>query len=294
MVSEIDPSRPKILLIGASGQVGRELAATLAAVGSVDARDRSTLDLTDRDALRRVIDHAPPALIVNAAAYTQVDRAESEPELATLINATAPAVIARAARECGARLIHYSTDYVFDGRSAVPYREDDATNPRNVYGRTKRDGDVAVLASGAHAFILRVSWVYGLHGKNFLQTIRRLAREGQPLRIVSDQHGSPTWARAIAEASAAVARRILSSDDAKAGVYHLAAPDHTTWADFAQAIVDATPGVPRRVTPITTADYPTPASRPPWSVLDATRIAQTFGVRLAPWREQLRACLAAE
>lgn len=240
---------------------------------------------------------ASPAAIVNAAAYTQVDRAESEAALAQRINAEAPAAMARAAKDCGAVLIHYSTDYVFDGSASVPYRETDATNPLNAYGRSKRDGDVAVMETGAVAYLFRVGWVYGRRGRNFLRTVQRLMAERMELRFVADQYGTPTWSRAIADATAAALDRILDGPSGTApatGVYHMAAPDSTTWAGFAQAIVDATTDAesPPRVTAITTAEYSTPARRPRWSVLDATRLRETFGLQLAPWREQLVACLA--
>jgi len=298
-----------ILLIGANGQVGWELQRSLGTLGKIIAHDRSTLDLADLAAVQRAIAAASPDAIVNAAAYTAVDRAESEAALAQRINAEVPAAIAAAAKACGAVMIHYSTDYVFDGTATMPYRERDATNPQNVYGRTKRDGDVAIMQSGANAYLFRVSWVYGRRGANFLRTVQRLITEGKPLRIVADQFGAPTWSRAIADATATALDRIFR-DPPEPGIYHMAAPDHTTWHGFAEAIAGAgaamgtgarsapgsattgaVPG-PVSIQAISTADYPTLARRPHWSVLDSSLLRSTFGIELAPWREQLAACLA--
>lgn len=291
-------NRTTILLTGAQGQVGWELQKTLSPLGTVVAHDRRTLGLGDLDALRRAVRAAAPAVIVNAAAYTQVDHAESEPALAQRINADAPALLAEEARASGALLVHYSTDYVFDGLASRPYREDDAPAPVTVYGRTKYAGDMAVLNSGAAAFIFRVGWVYGLRGTNFLRTIQRLAAEPRELRIVADQHGAPTWCRSIAETTASAVSQILAGRQAGAmsappGVYHMAPPDATTWHGFAEAIVNATVPVGRRpkIQPIGSAEYPTPARRPRWSVLDSQRLQDRFGLRLAPWREQLASCL---
>ena len=289
--------RRRVLLLGANGQVGWELRHALAPLGELTAPDRSTLDLANLDAVRRTVDRVSPAIIVNAAAYTQVDRAEAEPALAQLTNADAPAVLARAAAESGALLIHYSTDYVFDGAASRPYREHDAPNPINAYGRSKWDGDRAVLASGANAYIFRIGWVYGMRGRNFLRTVQRLVAEGKPLRIVSDQWGAPTWSRAIANATASAIDRVLGAGSAAApprGVYHMSAPDHTTWAGFARAIVEETmPTASRpRIDEITTAEFLTPATRPRWSVLASRQLGIDFGVRLPPWRAQLAACVA--
>lgn len=289
-----------VLLIGAGGQVGSELARALAPLGDVRALDRAGLDLRDAAAVRATVSAHAPRVIVNAAAYTRVDDAESKPGLADEINARGPELLARAARQAGALLVHYSTDYVFDGRGSRPYRESDPAFPETVYGRSKLRGDEAVLQSGADAYVFRVGWVYGTRGRNFLLTVQRLLAGNDDLRIVADQHGAPTWSRVVAEATAkavwqwTTARR-TGAESAPTGVYHMAPPDHTTWYGFAEAISDLTPpasGRKRaRIIPIATTDYPTAARRPAWSVLDSTRLRDTFGLALPPWREQLQSCL---
>lgn len=286
---------PRLLLTGAAGQVGWELRRTLAPLGPLVACDRAALDLDDPAAIRTLVRAERPDIIVNAAAYTQVDRAEDEPDAAARLNRDAPAVLAEEAARLGATLVHYSTDYVFDGRATAPYREDDPPAPRSVYGRTKREGEAAILASGADAFILRIAWVYGVRGRNFFRTMRRLATEGQPLRVVDDQRGTPTWARAVAETTAlAIARLRPAADRPEPGIYHLASPDHTTWHGFAEAIVGsmARPaGTPvPTVAGVPTSAYPTRAVRPAWSVLDGDRFRRRFGLALPPWREQLARC----
>ena len=288
----------RILLIGSAGQVGFELAAPLRAIGDVTALDRNALDLSDRDAVRTAVSSVEPSLIVNAAAYTRVDDAESEPETARAINAVAPGVLAEEARRLGAALVHYSTDYVFDGRATTPYREDDPAEPESIYGRTKLEGERAVIASGASAIVLRTSWVYGLRGRNFLLTIRRLAGERDELRVVDDQIGAPTWCGAIARATTQ-AIGSLGSDPARAlagreGIYHLTCAGSTSWWGFARALLDRDEDPARRsvsVVPIPTSEYPTPAPRPAWSVLDNARFAATFGIRLADWEIALDAAL---
>lgn len=286
-----------ILITGASGQVGWELARTLQGFGRVVAPPRARLDLADLDRLADAIAHIAPDMIVNAAAYTAVDQAESEPALAQRINAEAPRVLAEAAARRGALLVHYSTDYVFDGVRSVPYIEDDATQPLNVYGQTKLDGERAVQASGAAHLILRTSWVYGMRGRNFLLTVLRLARERPELRIVADQYGAPTWCRTVAEVTAQVlaSRSVDEGIDAwhaLSGVYHLTARGETTWHGFTQAILTnarVRPTPP--VVPIATADYPTPARRPARAVLDSGKLERTFGVCLPDWKLALQLCL---
>jgi len=282
--------RPTILVTGARGQLGCELAAALAPCGRVVALDRAALDLERIGDIGAVLDACAPSLIVNAAAYTAVDRAESEPARASLVNAEAPRVLAAHARARGAVLIHYSTDYVFDGAARTPYDEDDAPAPQSVYGATKLAGEQAVLRSGAHALVFRTSWVYGLRGRNFLLTIRRLAAEREELRIVADQVGVPNWCRELARATARLAARGLPYLAARAGLYHMSASGATTWYDFTRAIVGdvARP----RVVPITTADYPTPARRPAYAVLSTARFERTFGFALPPWRQSLAECEA--
>jgi dTDP-4-dehydrorhamnose reductase len=269
-------------------------------LGDVQALDRAALDLSDPQAIRSVIAASAPQVIVNAAAYTQVDRAEAEPTLAQSINAEAPAVLAAEAARRDMLLVHYSTDYVFDGAGSRPYTERDKPVPRTAYGYSKLSGDEAVLDSDAEAYIFRIGWVYSTRGRNFLTTIQRLAREREELRVVADQYGGPTWCRAIADATSQavgqwlVARRAGMSAPAR-GVYHLAPPDHTTWHGFASAIVEAMtmPDGRRRptVNAITSEEYPTPATRPAWSVLDPHLLRDTFGLELAPWRLQLSQCM---
>ena len=282
--------RPRILVTGVGGQVGGELATLLPAHGDVVAVDRAALDLADADALVRIVREVAPDLVVNAAAYTAVDRAEGERDAAFAVNARAPAILAEEVRRLDAILIHYSTDYVFDGRASMPYTEEDATAPLNVYGASKLEGEVAIAASGAHAIVLRTSWVYGLTGNNFLRTIRRLAAERDELTIVADQTGTPNWSRALAQATAGIVAMGLPALARRAGLYHLSATGATTWYGFAKAIVGdaARP----RVLPITTAQYPTPARRPAYGVLGTERFQATFGVPLPSWQASLAACLA--
>jgi dTDP-4-dehydrorhamnose reductase len=282
----------RILLLGATGQVGTELLHTLAPLGSVVAANRTSADLCSADSLRQAVLAAAPDLIVNAAAYTAVDKAESEPDVARQVNAVAPGVLGELAHTSGAALVQYSTDYVFDGQIERPYREDDAPSPLNVYGRTKLEGERAVAASGAAHLILRTTWVYGTHGRNFVLTIRRLAREQSVLRVVNDQVGAPTWSRLIAEATARIAGQ--GSQDIhgfmreRSGVYHLTCAGQTSWYDFAADIVSSLRGTGEthlaRVEAVTSAAFVQAAKRPAWSVLDNRKIAEIFGVHLPDWR----------
>lgn len=285
-----------LLLLGANGQVGHELCRTLAPLGPLVVRDRQSLDLCDASALRDAVLALEPWVIVNAAAHTAVDQAEAEPELAMAVNATAPGVLASAAREVGAALVHYSTDYVFDGRGARPYREDDPTAPLGVYGRSKLAGEHALLDTLDAALVLRTCWVYAPRGRNFLLTMQRLAASRDELRVVADQWGAPTPARFIAACTAAIlaqARGAPAWLAAHRGVYHLAASGSTHWCDFARAILAASPTTARvRVTPIATADYPTAATRPAYSVLDTGRLARAFALHMPSWQELLAVTLA--
>lgn len=290
--------RPRILLNGISGQVGGALLKTLPRVGEVIALDHQALNLMNDSTIRTVVRTVAPDVIVNAAAYTAVDRAELEREIAWQVNATAPAILAGEAVKLGASMVHFSTDYVFDGASSRPYRETDPTAPLGVYGESKLAGDLAVLASGASAWIFRVAWVYSASGKNFLKTIERLARENPTLRIVSDQYGTPTWAHEIAATVTKALEQIVVRrypTDLATGVYHLAGPDSTSWYGFASAIVNGLyEGHDRAgpsVVPISTAEYPTEASRPAYSVLDSSKLQTVFGLEPRPWTKQLAECL---
>ncbi len=285
--------RKRILLFGEQGQVAWELRRTLAPMADLTCVGRTEVDLADPAAIRRAIAAAAPEVIVNAAAYTAVDKAETETALATQINADAPGVMAAEAARRGALLVHYSTDYVFAGTKGTPYTEDDPTGPLGAYGRTKLAGEEAVRAAGGSHLIFRLCWVYGNRGANFLLTMQRLARERDEVRVVADQRGCPTWSRMIAEATAQALRCLHTREDARAvsGTYHLCASGQTSWHEFARAIIDAVPAERRRcreVRAITTAEYPTPARRPAYSVLETTKLERVFGLRLPDWRESLR------
>lgn len=288
--------RPKMLLIGKNGQVGWELRRTMAPVGQVLAVDYPEIDLTDAAAARQLVLENKPAVVINAAAYTAVDKAETETKTAHQINGHAPGVLAEAAKQVGALMVHYSTDYVFDGAKTTPYVETDLPRPLGVYGHSKLAGDEGVRAAGGNHLIFRLCWVYGTRGQNFLLTMQRLARERETLRVVGDQFGCPTWSRLIAEATTQALRQVLAAPQASGfnGTYHLAASDSTSWHGFASRIVEWMPESERRcreVTAITTADYPTPAKRPAYSVLDCGKLEKVFGIQLPGWEECLRLVL---
>jgi dTDP-4-dehydrorhamnose reductase len=285
------------LLTGASGQVGWELRRTLGALGEIVALDSRAMNLADAAAVREKVREVAPRIIVNPAAYTAVDRAESEPDLARAVNAVAPGVLAEEAARLGALLVHYSTDYVFNGNGVTPWREDDDCAPLNVYGATKLAGERAIQASGCRHLIFRTSWVYGMRGSNFLLTMRRLMRERPELKIVADQIGAPTWCRDLAEATAQVLSQIgspmLGADKAEPwGVYHMTNAGETSWHGFAQAIqaLDSLDPAARLV-PIPSSEYPTPAQRPLNSRLDNDKLEATFGLRLQDWRAALALCV---
>ena len=292
---KVNPLR--ILLIGATGQVGWELARSLQSLGQVVCAARRgvplTTDMAQPETLHALVREVAPQLIINAAAYTAVDKAEDESTLAHTVNGIAPGILAESAVHCGAALIHYSTDYVFDGMSDRPYRENDATAPLNVYGQSKLAGEQAVAQTDAAYLILRTSWVYATRGSNFLLTIQRLARERPELRIINNQYGAPTWARMIAGATSHIIaqgrRDVAGYLRERRGIYHLTNAGVTTWFDFANAIVAAMPLDPprARITPIPASDYPTKARRPAYSVLDNSRLRDTFGLALPNWREAL-------
>jgi dTDP-4-dehydrorhamnose reductase len=296
----------RVLVTGAGGQVGTEVERALAGRAEVIAHTRETMDLANPAEVVARIREAAPRAIVNAAAYTAVDRAEAEPEAAHSVNAVAPGLIAGEARRLGALLIHFSTDYVFDGAKRTPYVEEDETNPLGAYGRSKLEGERAVLASGAAAIVLRTAWVYGPHGRNFLLTMMRLAAKGEPIRVVDDQRGAPTSSIAIARAVAlllgasegAITQEGLDERAGSAGLYHATAEGETSWYGFARAIFEerarAVAGFAAPpVEPIMTAQYPTPAKRPQYSVLSSDKLARTFGVGLGAWREGLAEVLSA-
>jgi dTDP-4-dehydrorhamnose reductase len=298
----------RLLVTGASGQVGWHLQRTLAPLGEVTAIDIDQVNLTDLDAVANVLRESAPDVVVNAAAYTAVDNAESEPELARAINVAAPQKIAEECARSGALLVHYSTDYVYGGSKPAPYEEGDPTGPLSVYGHTKLAGDQAIMASGCASIILRTSWVYDVRGKNFLRTVLRLAREREELRIVGDQYGAPTWARMLAESTALILARSLEQKNETArwpesALFHLTAAGRTSWAGFAQAILEdyadlvdwpaetgefGGPLKAKRVVEITTTQYQTAARRPHNSVLANGLIAHRFGIVLPDWRRQLR------
>ncbi|HZD33095.1 MAG TPA: dTDP-4-dehydrorhamnose reductase [Candidatus Angelobacter sp.] len=300
----------RILITGATGQVGWQLQRTLAPLGEVIACTRSELDLSQPEAAVKVVRDLAPDIVANAGAYTAVDKAESDSELANTVNAVSPARIAAEVARIGGLLLHFSTDYVFDGEKPGPYVESDVTGPLSVYGRTKLAGEQGIAASECAHVILRTSWVYDVRGKNFLRTVLRLARERQELTMVADQRGAPTWARAIAEATAQITARCIQIGSAKnwgeSGVFHLTAAGETTWAGFAEQILEeytalaewpadtgewGSPLIATRVVPITTAQFPTPARRPRNSVLSNAKLQERFGLRLPDWRLQLRLAL---
>ena len=292
----------KILLLGANGQVGHELARSLRPLGNIVATTRSGMlngetceiaDFDQPDSLSSLVDRVSPDIVVNAAAYTAVDKAESEPEAAFRANAEAPGKLAKVCAENDILLVHYSTDYVFDGQGTRPYREDDSTAPLGVYGASKLAGERAIEASGCRRFIFRTAWVYGNHGANFMRTMLRLGAEREELRVVADQIGTPTPAALIADVTA----RIVASSSQAYGTFHLTAEGQTSWHAFAAEIFKNAQRygllarVPR-VLPITTAEYPTPAKRPAYSCLDTSTLRNTFGIALPDWKLSLEQVLA--
>ena len=291
-----DPKTPlKILISGKTGQVAVELQKHLAGLGELIVLGRDVLDLSQPDQIRAQVRAHKPDLLIIAAAHTAVDQAENEPELAFAINAIAPGVFAEEAAALGIPLIHYSTDYVFDGRKPAPYTEDDATNPLGVYGKSKLAGELAIAASGAQHLILRTSWVYSTHGKNFLLTMQRLLQERSELRVVADQIGAPTWAGTIAQSTRALIERWQSGDAAAWGTYHLTASGETSWFGFTQAIaghLTAQGKACATLEPIPASAYPTPAARPQNSRLDCSKLAREWGVTQPDWEAALSECVA--
>jgi dTDP-4-dehydrorhamnose reductase len=288
--------RPRILLIGKIGQVGWELRRTLAPMAQLMCVDFPEIDLCSGDSIRKWVSETGPQVVINAAAYTAVDKAEAELDKAMKINGVAPGILAEEARKAGALMVHYSTDYVFDGTKTEPYVETDQPNPLGAYGRSKLAGDEAVRAAGGAHLIFRLCWVYGARGQNFMLTMMRLARERETLRVVSDQVGCPTWSRLIAETTTLAVKQAISADDfgAFSGTYHLASSGTTSWHGFASAIIGFMPAEGRKcvqVEAIPASGYPTPAKRPAYSVLGCDKLERTFGLRLPLWEESLKQVL---
>jgi len=288
-----DHSPFTVLLLGKNGQVGWELHRTLSPLGEIIATDRQTLDITDFHRVRETIQTIRPRVIVNATAYTAVDKAEDEPELAMLINGTAPGVLAEEAKKCGALFVHYSTDYVFDGTKKEPYSEEDTPNPLNVYGRTKLAGEEAIRNVDGNYLIFRTSWVYGERGHNFYLTIRKLAKEKEEISVVDDQIGAPTWCRSIAENTVFILAQGVNREEGysayyekRKGLYHMTAAGQTSWYEFARRIVETVPPEERilkRIIPIKTKDYAYKAQRPLYSVLKNERIYSFLQVTQKQW-----------
>ncbi len=292
----------RTLLLGANGQVGWELQRALAPLGEVVACDFDspaphTADFSRPDTLAALVQAVRPALIVNAAAHTAVDKAESEPDLARALNATAPAVLAQQARASGALLVHYSTDYVFDGSGSTPRDETAEANPLSVYGRTKWEGEQAIQTSGCRHLILRTSWVYAARGGNFARTMLRLAQERDELRVIDDQIGAPTGADLLADVTAHAVRAI-QHDPTLCGLYHCTASGQTSWHGYARLVIEHARAqelpirvAPEAIRPIATTEYPTPARRPLNSRLDCAKLTDAFGLRLPPWEQGVRRML---
>ena len=284
----------RILISGKHGQVSSELQKRLGAMGELVVPGRDQLDLAQPEQIRQQVRRVRPDLIINAAAYTAVDKAQSEKAAAFAVNAQAPGILAEEAAALGIPLIHYSTDYVFDGRKGAPYTETDATNPLGVYGESKLAGEQAITAVQGKHLILRTSWVYSTHGRNFLLTMQRLLQEKPELRIVADQIGAPTWAGTIANSTLALIERWQAGESGAWGTYHLSAQGETSWFGFAQAIGEALreQGKPcANLLPIPSSDYPTPAARPLNSRLDCSRLQREWGVSQPDWQTALRECL---
>ena len=289
-----------MLVTGKNGQVGWELQRTLMPLGTIVALGRETLDLSNFDQIRAVIRQIKPDIIVNAAAYTAVDKAESEQELAMKVNGEAPGILASEAKSAGSLLIHYSTDYVFDGTKKEPYLETDRPNPINHYGLTKLAGEQAIQKVDCDYLILRITWVYAGRGHNFLRTVLRLAQEREELRMIADQIGAPTWARFIAEATAIIVKQAMAEKQAgrfASGLYHLTSAGQTSWCEFAEKIIDYVrclsdqPMKVRQIQSIKTEDYPLPAARPPNSILSTNALNERFALSLPDWQQTLNLCL---
>jgi len=287
----------KILLLGKNGQVGCELNKLLKRFGTLIALGREQLDFSNLNSIEPLILDICPDVIINAAAYTAVDKAEKEPELVMTINAAAPGILAQAAKLVGAGLIHYSSDYVFDGHSDTAYKEESPTCPINVYGKSKLAGEKAIMELHIPYLIFRTSWVYSLYGKNFLKTIKKMAEGKDPLRIVDDQIGSPTWARSIALATHQILEQCLQKNWLKdnlqthSGIFHLTCQGKTSWHGFAKELLSLSGIENTKLVPISTSEYPTPAIRPLYSILCNDKVQNTFNVELPNWENALKDCL---
>ena len=284
----------KILLIGKTGQVGGELNNILKDIGELVSVGREHLDLSKITSIEPAILDIQPDIIINAAAYTAVDKAEEESELAMTVNGIAPGVLAKAAKKIEASLIHYSTDYVFDGRSDTPYLEEDVTCPLSIYGKSKLAGEKSIAEAGIPYMILRTSWVYSLQGKSFLRTIEKLAEEKDTLRIVDDQIGAPTWARSIALATRKILKQYLrdESEPSLSGIFHLTCQGKSSWYDFAKEILNiSSTSKNTQLLPIPTSEYPTPATRPLYSLLSNDKLEKVFGFKMPHWNDALKDCM---
>ncbi|GHV44085.1 NAD(P)-dependent oxidoreductase [Synergistales bacterium] len=278
--------------MGSSGQVGWELNRGLLPYGVVKACDKDNLDLLNESEIRGAVREFKPNVIINAAAYTAVDRAETDRETCRALNVTAPGVMAEEAEKRGAWMVHYSSDYVFNGRNTRPWTEDDEPDPINYYGQSKLEGDLAIMRNSSRYLIFRTSWVYASRGSNFLLTMLRLFANKNEVRVVNDQIGAPTWARYLAQATLLSLKQAMNNDDAGlSGVYNLVASGSTSWYDFAREIKEYAGGFDVSVNPISSAEYPVPAPRPEWSVLSLEKIERVFGVYAAPWRDAARLCI---
>jgi dTDP-4-dehydrorhamnose reductase len=285
----------RILLTGKNGQVGWELSRSLSSLGSVVALGRDQMDLSKPETLGSIIQEVRPDIIVNAAAYTTVDKAESEPELAMTVNGDAPGVMAKEAKIIGAGMIHYSTDYVFDGNSSLPYKEEDPTSPLNVYGKSKLAGEESIIRADIPNIILRTSGVYGLRGTNFLLTMQKLAQSRKQIKVVNDQIGSPTWSRDIAEGTARILEQCQTEGSINfphSGIFNMSSGGETNWFDFAKNILELS-GLLKdtELIPIPTVEYPTPAVRPKNSLLSNKKLKHLFNHEMSHWKDALKECL---
>ena len=288
----------KILLTGKTGQIGEELNNIVGDLGNLITVDKEQLDLSKPNSIEPVILDIKPDIIINPAAYTAVDKAEEEPDLAMTVNAIAPGLLAKAARKVGAGLIHYSTDYVFDGCSKIPYKEEDPPNPLNVYGKTKLAGEKAVAEVGVPFLIIRTGWVYSLHGKNFLRTIKKLAEEKDIIQVINDQIGAPTWARSVALKTHQILKQCLNKkwletkDPSLSGIFHLTCQGKTSWHGFARKVLNISNASQNiQLIAIPTSDYPTPATRPSNSLLNNEKIQKVFGLDMPHWEDALKDCM---